>query len=137
MREQLLLVLTVTGVLIAGTTAEAHHAFAAEFDADKPVSLRGTVVKMRWINPHAWLQIAVERPDGKTEEWLIETGAPNALLRRGFTQASLPPGMVVTVEGHQAKDGALRANGWEMKLADGSVLFLGSSGTGSPYESSK
>ena len=135
MRKQLLLVLTGVGLLFAGTTMAAHHAFSSEFDANKPVKLTGTVVKMRWINPHAWIDIAVKRPDGKTEMWMIETGAPNALLRRGFNKNSLPPGTEITVEAFRALDGALRANGRDLTYGDGRVVFLGSSGTGAPYDS--
>ena len=114
--------------------AVAHHSFAAEFDAKKPVKLTGTVTKMEWINPHSWIHIDVKTPDGKVEQWMVEGGAPNALLRRGWTKKSLPPGTEIVVEGFQAKDGALRANGRDITFADGKKLFVGSSGTGAPDE---
>ena len=110
----------------------AHHSFAAEFDAKKPVKLRGTVTKMEWINPHSWIHIDVKTPDGKVEQWMVEGGAPNALLRRGWNKNSLLPGTEILVEGFQAKDGALRANGRDITFPDGKKLFVGSSGTGAP-----
>jgi hypothetical protein len=111
-----------------------HHAFSAEFDADKPVHLEGKVTKMEWINPHAWVHVSVEKDDGTVETWMIEGGTPNALLRRGFTKNSLVPGTVILVEGYQAKDGSLKANGRNLTLPDGRTLFLGSSGTGAPKD---
>ena len=119
----------------AAAPAAAHHAFGAEFDADKEVLLRGTVARMDWINPHAWVHMDVERPDGEVERWMIEGGAPGALLRLGWTKDSLPPGTEIVVSGYQAKDGSLRANGRDITLPDGSNLFVGSSGTGAPYDS--
>ena len=120
--------------LIAGVSVTARHAFSAEFDADMPVNLTGTVTKMEWVNPHSWIHIDVEKPDGTTEAWMIEGGAPNALLRRGFDKNSLPPGITIMVEGYQAKDGAMRANGRDITFEDGSKLFVGSSGTGAPAD---
>ena len=117
--------------------ASAHHAFAAEYDGKKHVVLKGTVTKMEWINPHAWIHIDVTKPDGGTEEWMIEFGTPNTLLRRGFTRDSLKPGTELTVDGYQAKDGSMRANGRNITLPDGRKLFLGSSGTGAPYDEKK
>jgi predicted RNA methylase len=114
--------------------AHAHHAFAAEFDATKPVKLRGTVVRMEWINPHSWVHIDVKKPNGKVERWMIEGGPPNALFRRGFTRESLPTGIEILVEGFQAKDGSMRANGRDLTLPDGRKLFVGSSGTGAPVK---
>ena len=112
----------------------AHHAFTAEFDADRPVKFRGTVTKMEWVNPHAWIHIDVKKPDGATEEWMIEAGTPNTLFRRGLTKQSLQAGMEVIVDGYQSKDGSLRANGRDLTLPNGQTLFLGSSGTGAPYD---
>ena len=109
----------------------AHHAFAAAFAANKPVKLKGVVTKMEWINPHAWIHIDVKGPDGNVEKWMIEGGTPNTLLRRGLRKTDLPAGTVIKVEGFQAKDGALRANGRNLTLPDGRGIFLGSA-TGAP-----
>ena len=121
-------------VAAAAVPVMAHHSFAAEFDAKKPVKLRGTVTKMEWINPHSWIHIDVKTPDGKVEQWMVEGGAPNALLRRGWNKNSLLPGTEIFVEGFQAKDGALRANGRDITFPDGKKLFVGSSGIGAPDE---
>src|SRR5215470_13306294 len=112
-------------LVLAVKPAFAHHAFAAEFDAKKPIKLRGTVTKMEWINPHAWIHIDVKKPDGTVEEWMIEAGTPNTLLRRGFTKDSLKAGTEVLVDGYQSKDGSLRANGRNLTLPDGQTLLLG------------
>jgi hypothetical protein len=112
----------------------AHHAFAAEYDAKKHVILKGTVTKMEWINPHAWIHIDVKKPDGSVEEWMIEFGTPNTLLRRGFTRDSLKAGTEITVDGYQAKDGALHANGRNVTLPDGRTLFAGSPVADAPYK---
>ena len=124
----------VFAVAAAAVPVIAHHSFAAEFDAKKPVKLRGTVTKMEWINPHSWIHIDVKTPDGKVEQWMVEGGAPNALLRRGWNKNSLLPGTEILVEGFQAKDGALRANGRDITFPDGKKLFVGSSGIGAPDE---
>lgn len=112
----------------------AHHSFAAEYDGNKPITLKGVVTKMEWINPHAWLHLDVKNPDGSVTSWMIEGAAPNALIRRGWTKNSLLPGTEITVEGYLAKDGSKMANGREMTLPDGRRLFAVSSGTGAPYE---
>jgi hypothetical protein len=112
----------------------AHHAFAGEFDAEKPVRLRGKITRMEWINPHAWMHLDVTDESGKVESWMVEAGPPGALVRRGWSRDSVRPGTEVLVEGYQAIDGALRANGREVTLPDGRRLFAGSSGTGAPAD---
>ncbi len=134
MRAIVLASVVAVGLMAAATPAVAHHAFSAEFDADMPVTLEGTVTKMEWVNPHSWIHIDVKNDDGSVDSWMIEGGAPNALLRRGFDKNSLPPGIVILVEGYQAKDGAMRANGRDITFEDGSKLFVGSSGTGAPRD---
>ena len=136
MPTQLTVVVMSVGLLFAGTAVSlrAHHAFAAEFDANKPVHFKGTVTKMEWVNPHVWLHLDGKKPDGTVEKWAFEAGTPNVLFRRGFTKQSLLPGTEVVVDGYQAKDGVRRANGRDLTFPDGRKLFLGSSGTGAPYE---
>ena len=114
-------------LILAAAPAWAHHAFSAEFDADKKVKFTGTVTKMEWINPHAWIHIDVKGDDGQVTAWMVEAAAPNALLRRGWTKQSLLAGTEIHVEGYQAKDGTNRANGSIITLADGKKLFVGSS----------
>jgi Family of unknown function (DUF6152) len=115
-------------------TAAAHHSFAAEFDGNSPVTLKGTITKMEWINPHSWIHIDVKNPDGTVTEWMVEGGTPNTLFRRGFTRDAVKAGMEITVEGYRAKNGANRANGRDLILKDGKRLFMGSSGTGAPID---
>jgi len=134
MRRTLAPLFAISLVLLSAASAVAHHAFAAEFDATKPFKIKGTVVKMEWINPHTWLHLDVKRSDGKTERWMIEGGPPNALYRRGFTKDSLPVGTELVVEGFRAKDGSLKGNGRELTFSDGRRLFVGSSGTGAPKD---
>ncbi len=132
--------LFVVGVIIVLTMttapAPAHHAFAAEFDSNRPILLEGKVTKMEWINPHAWIHIDVEKEDGTVESWMIEGGTPNTLFRRGFTKDSLMPGTIIVVNGYQSKDGSLKGNGRDLTFPDGRKLFLGSSGTGAPKDGS-
>ena len=127
MRKTLIVVLTAGASLLAAVPAWAHHAFAAEFDADQPVKFKGTVTKMEWVNPHAWIHIDVMGEDGKVTPWMIEAAAPNALLRRGWTKNSLVKGTEILVDGFRAKDGANRANGSVITFTDGKKLFVGSS----------
>ena len=136
MRTKLANVVCIAGLAMWGAAASvsAHHAFAAEFDAKKPVNFKGTVTKMEWINPHTWLHVDVKKADGTVDNWAIEAGTPNVLFRRGFTKESLLPGTEVVIEGYQSKDGTHRANGRNLTLPNGKMLFLGSSGTGAPYE---
>ncbi len=134
MRTKLTVWLAGLGLVIAAVPVWAHHAFAAEFDAKKPIKLKGTITKMEWINPHTWIHLDVKQPNGKVERWMIEGGPPNALYRRGFTKDSLPLGAEIVVEGFRAKDGSMRGNGRDLTFADGRKLFLGSSGTGAPLD---
>jgi len=128
MKSKLSIIALAAGLLLgAAASAFAHHAFAAEFDSKKPVKLRGTVTKMEWINPHTWIYMDVKKDDGSVDEWMIEAGTPNTLLRRGFTRESLKAGTVVLVDGYQSKDGSLRANGRNLTLPNGQTLFLSNS----------
>ena len=126
-----ILSIAVWGALTgAAALAWGHHAFEAEFDADKPVKLQGRVTKMEWINPHVWIHLDVKGPDGTIVNWAVEGGPPNALLKRGWNKNSLPEGTEIIVEGYQSKDGAARANAREVLFPDGKKLFAGSSAPG-------
>jgi len=132
------LIVSVLGAvaMLALTTSAvlAHHAFSGEFDSKRPVNLRGVVVRMEWINPHAWLHISVTGEDGEAVLWMIEAGPPGALVRRGWRKDSVVPGIELVVEGYQAIDGSNRANGRDVTFPDGRRLFAGSSGTGAPAD---
>jgi hypothetical protein len=132
MRFRLVLLVAGMSLVAAAWPARAHHAFASEFDARKPVKFTATVTKMEWINPHAWMHVAVKKPDGTTENWMIEAGSPNSLFRRGITKNTVRVGMQVVVDGYQARDGSRRANGRDVTLPEGKKLFLGSQNTGAP-----
>ena len=125
-----------TALLVGAIPVVAHHAFSAEFDATKPVRLSGKVTKMEWINPHSWMHVDVTNDDGSVDSWMIEAGPPGALVRRGWKKDSVSPGTEVLVEGYQAIDGGLRANGRDVTLPDGTKLFAGSSGTGAQLDGS-
>ena len=112
----------------------AHHAFGAEFDPNLPVLLKGPVVRIEWINPHTWIHLEVTKKDGTKEVWMVEGGTPNSLLRRGLKRDTLKIGQQVIVDGYQSKDRSTRANGRDVTLPDGQKFFLGSSGTGAPYD---
>ena len=126
--------IVAAATLIASPGVRAHHAFAAEFDAAQPITLRGTVTRVEWINPHTWIHITVKDADGKSTEWMIEGGTPNTLLRRGVDKNSIPAGTEIVVDGYRAKNGSNRANGRDLTLPNGKKLFVGSSGTGAPTD---
>jgi hypothetical protein len=122
-------------LVAAAATVRGHHAFGAEFDPDAPIRLQGKVVKLEWVNPHAWIHIEVAKPDGTKEVWMVEGGTPNTLLRRGLTRESLALGTELVVDGYQTKDHSLkRANGRDVTFTDGRKMFMGSSGTGAPRD---
>ena len=131
-RNLLMFMLIAMAMISLAPPASAHHSFAAEYDANNPVTLTGTVSKMAWINPHSWIYIDVKKPDGTVENWAVEAGPPGTLIRAGFTKESLAPGTVIVVNGYRAKDGALRANGRDITLPDGRLLFVGGSSPGAP-----
>jgi hypothetical protein len=132
MRARLLVVVGTLSLFAATVPVAAHHSFNAEYDGTKPVKLKGTVTKMEWINPHAWITLDVKGSDGKVVTWRVEAGAPNAMFRRGFRRDSLPVGTEIVVEGFLAKNGSMSANGRDLTFPDGKKLFVGSSGTGAP-----
>ena len=137
MIKRMAVAVAVVGIGVAAVFAVpaiAHHAFSAEFDANRPLHLEGVVTEMEWINPHAWVHVEITKDDGTKEEWMVEGGTPNTLFRRGFTQDSLAVGTEIIVDGYQAKDGSQKMNGRDLTFRDGRKLFMGSSGTGAPRD---
>ena len=124
--------LVLTALLIAASSARAHHSFAAEYDAQKPIELTGEVLRIDFVNPHGWLYMSVKERNGKAVTWNVEMGSPNSLIRRGFNKNTIPQGTVVMVNGYRAKDGSRTVNGTNVTLPDGRRLFTGSPGTGAP-----
>ena len=122
------------GLVVAATSVSAHHSFAAEYDQNKPVVLRGALTKVEMTNPHGWIHLDVKGADGKVVNWAIETGPTNALIRAGIRRTDFAPGTEIVVEGFLAKNGTPTANGREIKFADGRKFFMGSSGAGAPTE---
>ncbi len=135
-RFQIAAAMLVTAALLlaAALPLYAHHAFGAEFDPNRPLVLKGPVVRVEWVNPHTWIHIEVTKDDGEKEVWMVEGGTPNSLLRRGLKRDTIKIGQVVVVDGYQAKDRSNRANGRDVTFEDGQKFFLGSSGTGAPYD---
>ena len=137
--RRLLTVLAIVGSLVLlNTHTWSHHAFSSEFDIDKPISLRGTITRMEWVNPHTWLHMTATIEDDTIQEWMLEGGSPNTLLRAGLTQQILLPGTEILVRGYQSKDPdcipKCRGSGRDITFTDGSNIFMGSSGVGAPPE---
>jgi hypothetical protein len=134
MRTKLAVMIGSMSLFLSMAPVWAHHSFAAEYDQHRPVKLVGTVTKVELVNPHVWIHVDVKDPNGKVVSWQIEAGAPNVLFRRGLTKDSLPVGTEIVVSGYQAKNGSNTANGKDVRLPNGQIVFLGSSGSGAPYD---
>ncbi len=127
--------LILAGLAVTGSVpTQAHHAFGAEFDPNRPVVLRGPVVRVEWVNPHTWIHVEVTGENGGTQVWMVEGGTPNTLLRRGLNRDTIPVGAMIVVDGYQSKDRSARANGRDVTFEDGRKFFMGSSGTGAPLD---
>ena len=134
-RTTALLAAAAMALVVSAGPVDGHHAFGAEFDRDAPIRLEGPIVKLEWVNPHTWIHLEHTNDDGSKDVWMVEGGTPNVLLRRGLRRDCLTPGTEIIVDGYQAKDHSLtRANGRDITFTDGTKIFLGSSGTGAPYE---
>ena len=134
MRTSACLLVAVAAVVFVPRVAFPHHSFAAEFDGTQPVTLRGTITAVEWVNPHGWIYIDVKGNDGRVVNWAIETAGPNALARRGVRKTDLPTGIEIVVKGYRAKNGTATANASTVTLPDGRELIAQSSGTGAPYD---
>ncbi|MBT4521575.1 MAG: hypothetical protein HOC23_16370 [Halieaceae bacterium] len=133
LRRTLLLASFFVAIYLSGQ-ALAHHAFSAEFDPNRPLILKGPVIKVEWVNPHAWIHLRHTNEAGESENWMVEGGTPNTLLRRGVNKNTIKPGTIIVVDGYQSKDRSNRANGRNITLDDGMKLFMGTSGVGAPID---